>query len=100
MNPLVLPRRAAALSLALLAVCSSCTNRPNTQVNGPLVSAVQISAMAGRGSLIARVRSPVTSTRVGLAMLIERAQELVRGNIPFSIDPAPRTSGVPGSAEF
>ena len=100
MNPLVLPRRAAALSLALLAVFSSCTNRPNTQVNGPLVSAVQISAMAGRGSLIARVRSPVTSTRVGLAMLIERAEELVRGNIPFSIDPAPRTSGVPGSAEF
>ncbi len=100
MKPLVLPGRATSLALALLAGFSSCTNRPNTQANGPLVSAVQLGAMTGRASLISKVRSPVTSTRLGLAMLVQRAEELVRGNIPLPLDPAPRTSGIPGSTEF
>ena len=88
------------LALTLAVVSSSCANRPDTQVNGPLVSTVQMGAMAGRASLLSKVRSPVTSTRLGLAMLIQRAGELARGNIPFLVDPPPRTSGIPGSREF
>lgn len=96
--PLLFSTFSAALALGL--ALQSCTNRPNTQVNGPLVSAVQISAMAGRGSILSKVRSPLTTTRMGLAMLAQRAEALVIGNIPFTLDPAPRTSGIPGSASF
>ena len=100
MNLMVPSGRATVLALTLALLVSSCANRPDSQVNGPLVSTVQMSAMVGRASLLSKVRSPVTSTRLGLAMLIQRAEELVRGNIPFLIDPPPRTSGIPGSREF
>ncbi|MED5419793.1 MAG: phospholipase D-like domain-containing protein, partial [Verrucomicrobiota bacterium] len=93
-------RCATVLVLTLAVLVSACANRPDTQVNGPLVSTVQMSAMAGRASLLSKVRSPVTSTRLGLGMLMQRVGELVRGNIPFLVDPPPRTSGLPGSLEF
>ncbi|MAT47975.1 MAG: hypothetical protein CMO35_11190 [Verrucomicrobiaceae bacterium] len=97
-SPLLL--RSILPVLALGMAMQSCTNRPDTQVNGPLVSAVQIGAMVGRGSILSKVRSPVTTTRLGLAMLVQRAEELVIGNIPCPLDPAPRTNGIPGSREF
>ena len=87
---LPLPLRRTLPALALGVAMQSCANRPDTQVNGPLVSAVQIGAMVGRGSILSKARSPVTTTRLGLAMLVQRAEELVIGNIPFPLDPAPR----------
>ena len=100
MNERNLLLRTILPALALGMTMPSCTNRANTQANGPLVSAIQIGAMAGRGSILSKVRSPVTTTRLGLAMAFQRAEELVIGNIPFPLDPAPRTSGIPGSEEF
>ncbi len=100
MSPMVPSRCATVLVLTLAVLVSACANRPDTQVNGPLVSTVQMSAMAGRASLLSKVRSPVTSTRLGLGMLMQRVGELARGNIPFLVDPPPRTSGLPGSLEF
>lgn len=88
------------LLLALVLVLPACSNRPNTQVNGPLVSTVQITGMATRAMVVSNIRSPITSTRLGVSMLMQRAEELVRGNIPFLLDPPPRTRGLPGSAEF
>tara|TARA_B100001093_G_scaffold453718_1_gene462562 strand:- start:872 stop:2113 length:1242 start_codon:yes stop_codon:yes gene_type:complete len=37
---------------------------------------------------------------MGLAMLVERTEELFRGNIPFPLEPGPRIAGLPGSEEF
>ena len=100
MKTLLPPRLPVLLALIACLTTLSCSNRPNTQVNGPLVSTVQIGAMASRGAILAKVRSPITSTRMGLAMLAERTEELFRGNIPFPLDPGPRAEGLPGSQEF
>lgn len=100
MKTLFPPRLLVLLALIACLTTLSCSNRPNTQVNGPLVSTVQIGAMASRGAILAKVRSPITSTRMGLAMLAERTEELFRGNIPFPLHPGPRTEGLPGSQEF
>ena len=100
MTRLALLLRTFLPALVLGGAVQSCVNRPDTQANGPLVSAVQVSAMAGRGSILSKVRSPLTTTRLGLAMVAQRAEELVIGNIPLPLDPAPRTSGPPGSREF
>ena len=97
--PFPTPRLVLLAFIAILSL-SSCTNRINTQVNGPLVSTVQIGAMASRGAILAKVRSPITSTKMGLAMLVERTGELIRGNIPFPLETGPRVEGLPGSKEF
>lgn len=88
------------LILAFAVLASSCGTPRDTQVNGPLTSTVQLSGMALRAGVLANLRSPLTSTRLGLLMLAQRAEELVRGNIPFLLDPPPRTRGLPGSREF
>ncbi|MFP6897783.1 MAG: phosphatidylserine/phosphatidylglycerophosphate/cardiolipin synthase family protein [Roseibacillus sp.] len=92
--------RTRPLLLSTILLVSSCGHQHDTQVNGLLTSTVQLTGMAARMTAVANLRSPFTSTNLGLRMLVQRTEELVRGNIPFLLDPNPRTTGAPGSREF
>jgi hypothetical protein len=91
---------ARVLGAAFLVGVSSCAHRPDTQFNGPLVGGVELAGTLVRATVVSTLRNPVTSTQLGISMAFNRAEELIRGNLPFTLDVPPRVRGAPGTAEF
>lgn len=88
------------LALLLVSLLPACQTSGPLQYNDGLTTTSEVSKLLLRGNVLANLRSPVTSTRLGVGMALQRAEEAVRGNIPFTLSGSPRTKGVPGSQEF
>ena len=56
--------------------------------------------VAVRATAVAAVRQPVTTAKVGLAVLWHRPREIVSGNSPIDVAVQPTIAEVPGTANF
>lgn len=53
-----------------------------------------------RATALAAIRQPVTTTKLGLAILWHRPREIISGNLPADTTPQPVLAEAPGSREF
>lgn len=86
--------------LLLCILLPGCHTPGPLQYNDGLTTTSEVSQLLFRGNVLANLRSPVTSTKLGVGMALQRAGEAVRGSIPFTLAGSPRTTGAPGSDEF
>lgn len=87
--------------VALQVSCSGVSSNVRLeQANDPLTGGGKIAMTAFRSTIIAAVREPVTTTRLGLAVLWHRPREIVSGNSPADFSPQPVLAETPGSPEF
>lgn len=87
--------------LALLASCAGgSSNARREQSSDAMTSTGTVAMAAFRATAVAAIRQPVTTTRLGLAMLWHRPRELMSANLPFDFAPQPVLAEVPGTAEF
>jgi len=88
---------------ALLAIHVSCSGTSSNmrleQTSSGITSGGNLAMVAVRSTAVAAVRQPVTTTKLGLAVLWHRPREIVSANTPLG--PAARSiSEVPGTPEF
>jgi cardiolipin synthase len=92
------------LLAGLLAWQVSCSNGPSNdrqaQANDPLTASGNLAMTAFRATAVATLRQPVTSTRLGLAILWHRPREVISGNSPLNFSPQQALAEAPGSPEF
>lgn len=99
-------RRQVALTLGLgvFALQGSCAVVPasarRVQATDAMTGGGNIAMAVFRSTAVAAVRQPVTTTRLGLAMLWHRPRELVSGNALAGLASSPARAEAPGTAEF
>ena len=87
--------------LALLASCSvASTGERRVQASDPVTGGGSMAMAALRSTAVAAVRQPVTTSRLGIAMLWHRPRELVSANLPGDLTAQPPLAEAPGTAEF
>lgn len=88
-------------TLALQAACSntSATTR-RLQASEVAGSSGNIAQALFRSTAGAAVRQPITTTRLGLALLWHRPREIISGNLPGDLVMQPVAAEAPGTAEF
>lgn len=88
---------------ALLAIHVSCSGTSSNvrmeQTSSGVTSGGNLAMVAVRSTAVAAIRQPVTTTKLGLAVLWHRPRELVSANTPLSLT-AQSISEVPGTPEF
>jgi hypothetical protein len=90
-----------AALLALHVSCSSTSsNARMEQTSSGITSGGNLAMVAVRSTALAAVRQPVTTTRLGLAVLWHRPREIVSANIPIDIAAQSSSTEAPGSPEF
>jgi len=98
-----------SLLVGLLALQGSCANislnAKNTaerreQANRRLEGGGQLAATAFRATVVAAVRQPVTTVKLGLVNLWHRPREVVSGNIPVDLNLQAVPAEAPGTPEF
>ncbi len=101
------PSRAILLlACLLLPSCASLSSNARRsserlpQANDPLTSGGTLAATAFRATAVAAVKQPVTSAKLGLALLWHRPREVVVSNIPLDIAPGPVPEEIPGTFDF
>src|SRR5690606_30628205 len=70
------------------------------QANDAVTGGGSLAATAFRATAVATVRQPVTTVKLGLAMLWHRPKEVVVSTIPVDFNAGPQPSAVPGTPEF
>lgn len=95
----------AIACLSVLSCGSISTNARNSaerlpQANDPVTGGGSLAATAFRATAVATVRQPVTTVKLGLAMLWHRPKEMVVSTIPVDFNAGPQPSAVPGTPEF
>lgn len=105
----VVPRlRQRLIRHSLLAGCCllpvSCANQSaearREQANDVMIGTGSVAMAAFRATAVAAVRQPVTTTRLGLAVLWHRPRELVSGNAPPVFAAPPPLTETPGTPAF
>jgi cardiolipin synthase len=66
----------------------------------PMMAGGALAKTTFRGTILAAVRQPITSTRQGLAVLWHRPREIVAGNVPQELAVTVVIPETPGSADF
>lgn len=90
-----------AALLALHVSCSSTSSNARVeQTSSGITSGGNLAMVAVRSTALAAVRQPVTTTRLGLAVLWHRPREIVSANIPIDIAAQSSSTEAPGSPEF
>ena len=91
------------LLLGLLALQVSCSsihsNVRQKQASDGLSGNGNLVLTAFRATAVAAIRQPVTTTKLGLAILWNRPREIVSGNAPIDPTPQPVLTS-PGSPDF
>ncbi|MDB6079416.1 MAG: hypothetical protein JWO82_3163 [Akkermansiaceae bacterium] len=100
-----LASRFALLACSLTASCAISSNaRRSTelasQANNPVVGGASLAMTAFRATALATVKEPITTTRLGFALLWNRPREIVVSNLPVEIPSEPPEKEVPGTPEF
>ncbi len=92
------------LIAALLALHVSCSGTSSNvrmeQTSNGITSGGNLAMVAARATAVAAIRQPVTTARLGLAVLWHRPLEIVRGNMPFPLNMQSARAESPGSIEF
>ncbi len=87
--------------LALQVSCSGVSSSVRSeQANDSLTGGGKLAMAAFRATAVATLRQPVTTARIGLAVLWNRPRELVSGNLPIRSTPQPALAEAPGTPEF
>jgi cardiolipin synthase len=87
--------------LALLGSCAAVApNARREQSNDAITGTGNLAMVAFRATAVAAVCQPVTTTRLGLAMLWHRPRELVSGNWPVDTSLQAALTDAPGTPEF
>jgi cardiolipin synthase len=88
----------------VLAVQVSCTGTSSgirmEQASDGLTSGGNLAMVAVRATALAAVRQPVTTTKLGLAVLWHRPREVVGANLPVSLKANSVSREAPGTAAF
>lgn len=97
----LLPYGVVGAMLALLVSCAGVSSSARLeQANDPLTSGGNLAMTAFRATAVSAVRQPVTTTRLGLAVLWHRPREIVSGNLPRTLVSQPALDQAPGTPEF
>jgi cardiolipin synthase A/B len=95
--------------IPLLAALSSCVQPARNaersleripQANPALESGISFGGTAVRSTAVALVKQPVTTLRLGVAMMWHRPREIVTANIPLDLNTGPLPDAIPGSPAF
>lgn len=87
--------------LALLGSCADVApNARREQSSDAITGTGNLAMVAFRATVVAAVCQPVTTTRLGLAVLWHRPRELVSGNWPVDTTPQAVLTDAPGTPEF
>lgn len=70
------------------------------QANPAIESGIGLGGTAYRATAVSVVRQPVTTLRLGIAMLWHRPREVVAANIPLDLNNGPLPDAIPGSQAF
>jgi cardiolipin synthase A/B len=89
---------------ALLAIHVSCSGTSSNvrmeQSSAGITSGGNLAMVAVRATALAAVRQPVTTTKLGLAVIWHRPRELVSANTPLSLAAQSISPAAPGTREF
>lgn len=86
---------------ALLVSCAGVSSSARLeQANDPLTGGGHLALTAFRATAVSAVRQPVTTTRLGVAMLWHRPREIVSANLPRPLVSQPALDVAPGTPEF
>jgi cardiolipin synthase len=89
---------------ALLALHVSCAGTSSNvrmeQTSTGITSGGNLAMVAARATVLAAVRQPVTTTRLGLAVLWHRPREIVSANSPAGLTVQSVAAEAPGTPEF
>jgi cardiolipin synthase len=92
------------LIAALLALHVSCSgtssNVPMEQASDGITNGSNLAMVAVRATVLAAVRQPVTTTRLGLAVLWHRPREIISANSPVGLPVQSVAAEAPGTPEF
>lgn len=92
------------LIAALLALHVSCSGTSSNvrmeQTSNGITSGGNLAMVAVRATALAAVRQPVTTTRLGLAVLWHRPREIVSANSPINLAAQSISAAAPGTPEF
>jgi hypothetical protein len=97
---------AALMALPALCSCGSMAgsgaaqNPPKVVALDPMLAGKKLAETTFRGTIVAFVRQPITSSRQGIAVAWHRSREIVAGNLPQNAAPVPEISETPGNADF
>lgn len=93
-----------ALIAALLTLHVSCTGTSSNlrmeQTSNSLTSGGNLAMVAVRSTALAAFRQPVTTAKLGLAVLWHRPREIVSANTPIDLADQSMTAEAPGTPEF
>jgi cardiolipin synthase len=101
----------SASRLPLLACCwltASCAISSNArrsteqapQANNPVVGGASLAMTALRSTAVATIKEPITTARLGFALLWTRPHEALVANLPVELPLDPQAKEIPGSPEF
>jgi cardiolipin synthase A/B len=88
-------------ALGCLSACSqSSPHVRHIQASGTLTAGRNLAMTSFRATAVAALRQPITTTKLGLAMLWHRPTEVLRGNLPVNPSTQIAIAEQPGSPEF
>lgn len=71
-----------------------------SRVNPAIASGVGLGGTVFRATAVSALKQPVTTVRLGAAMLWNRPREVVAANIPLDLNSGPLPDAIPGSQAF
>ena len=91
-------------TVAWVAVLGSCMTAPRAvrqqQSSAGLSSGGHLAMATFRCTVVAAIRQPVTTTKLGWAFLWNRPLPIINGNLPLATNPQPAIAEAPGTREF
>lgn len=99
-------RALAAVGVLSLSSCGSISSigkrsaENRLQVDDVMTAGSNLAMTLYRSTAVAAVRQPVTTTKIGFALLWNRPREIVVANSPIDLSLQPTVAEAPGSAEF
>jgi len=104
MNTIRLHASHYGIIAALLALHVSCSSTSSNvqmeQTTSGITSSGNLAMVAVRSTAVAALRQPVTTTKLGLAVLWHRPREIVSANTPLSLTAQAKSAEAPGTPEF
>ena len=85
----------------LLVCCAgSSSNSRRIQAIDCMTGSGNLATVAFRATVVSAIRQPVTTTKLGLAVLWNRPREIIVGNSPGNMTPQPPLVEIPGTPAF
>jgi cardiolipin synthase A/B len=94
------PSLTGACCALLLSCAQVSANARRTQAIDGITGSGNLATTAFRTTLFSVIRQPVTTTRLGLAVLWHRPREIIAGNLPANTSPQRPLLEIPGTYAF